>query len=263
MEKVFCLFRSLPILILVVCVLIASAPIVESISSEAEKVGWAKALQPWQAFIGISVALAAACIAWVNASRSINHAAFLERKRRSKKYAGLRATLPLALSAVSDYATQCDAALEVLHNECDEGLLPAKGYVIPSLPSLPSEAVAHFSELIEYSDDVNVNLIEKIISRIQVHQSRLRDILKLQDCDGSSITKRWLAENIVHGAVIYASAESAYEYARKEIDTLAKDVTWDQVRVAIRHLRLTDDEESLADVYDLINLREKSSNGPR
>jgi hypothetical protein len=224
------------------------------------------AIQPWQTLIGsvlaITAAFVATLIAWKNVSRQIGHAEELEKQRRSRKQAALRSVLPLSLSAISDYAQHTTRALHNLLNQCVDEALPRNGVQVTPFPDVPSDTVETLVEFIEYSDTLNVQLFENLLSRIQVLSARMRDLLSDINVENGVqvITSNWIETNIIHAASVYAGAAQAYDYARRRSNELPNDVSWDNVRQALRNMRLYDDD--VPRIYETIDRLAQQSGGP-
>jgi hypothetical protein len=224
------------------------------------------AIQPWQALIGSVVAIIAAfvasLIAWKNVSRQIGHTEKLEKQRRSRKQSALRSVLPLSLSAISDYAERTTRALHDLLNQCVDEALPRHGVRVTPFPDVPSDTVQTLLEFIEYSDTLNVQLFEYLLSRIQVLSARMRDLLSDINVENGErvIMSNWIEANIIHAASVYAGAARAYDYARRRNNELPNDVSWDNVRQALRNMRLYDDD--VPRIYETIDRLAQQSDGP-
>jgi hypothetical protein len=105
----------------------------------------------WQTLIAAFIAIIAACIAWWNTTRQIHNTAELERLRRSRKQAALRAVLPLALSEITNYAAQTSYMLRgllvsIMANRSAPIVIPGDPAERPQLPSSTIEVIADFIE---------------------------------------------------------------------------------------------------------------------
>jgi hypothetical protein len=223
-------------------------------------------ISKWQTLIAATVASCvasiAAYIAFQNTTRSLNHAEELEKRRRNRKHAALRAVLPLALAQVQDYAERSAHALTRLISECDGETLPAKTAPESIVQPLPSETLATLADFIEYSDTVDVGVIEATVAWIQIHHSRIRGLVE-DNRDPSStriVLQTEIDGNIVDAASIYAGAAAVYEYARRQRSQIPPTLSWDAVRSALRNMRLWEDE--FPRLWDALKRREGLSAGP-
>jgi len=224
--------------------------------------GFSAWLQKWQTLAAALVASAAAYIAFRNTSRTLNHSEKLEKNRRNRKHAAVRAVLPLALAQVTGCAERSAHALNALMLKCVGESLPAKSAPDDIVEPLPPDTLKTLAELIEYSDTVDVGIIEATVARIQIHDSRMRSLFQdNHDLSGSRIVLRTEIEGrIIDAASIYAGAAAAFDYARRRQGLLPGVLSWDAVRAALRNMRLWDDEYPR--LYEALSSRAALSEGP-
>jgi hypothetical protein len=183
--------------------------------------GVATWIHQWQTLIAATVASLvasiAALIAFQNTSRSLTHAQALENNRRKRKHAAVRAVLPLALAQANTYAEQSARTLNNLMSACVEELLPSGVAPKKLQQQLPSETLEMFAEFIEYSDDVDVSLLETLVAHIQIHDSRLHGLV--QDNNDSEeancIVQNEIEGLILDAASLYAGVAALFDYARR------------------------------------------------
>ena len=223
--------------------------------------GVAKWIRDWQTLIGATIALGAAYIAFSNARLTLAQTRSLETHRRERKHASLRATLPLALSQIGNYGEETAKALEKLIGACRNEALPdgtIKTFAF--LKPVPSEALKSISEFIEYSDNVNTDVLASTIALIQIHNSRLHAMVR--DNDNASNTRIITRSNIegciIDAATISAGAASAFNYVRRRSDELPSELLWDAVGGALRNLGFWDDQHPR--LFE--NIDRRQSRGP-
>jgi hypothetical protein len=223
-------------------------------------------LHNWQPLVGATVALIAALIAvyfgYRNTTRSLDHAGKLETRRRRRKHAAVRAVLPLALAQVLDYAERSARALDELLNACDGEELPSNTAPETLAQPLPSETLKALADFIEYSDDVDVSVVEATVAWIQIHDSRLRGLVEdNHDPSGTRMVLRTgIMARIIDAASIYAGAAAVFEYARRQREQLPRILTWDAVTHALRNMHFFDDE--YPGLHEMLARREALSAGP-
>jgi hypothetical protein len=224
--------------------------------------GVATWLQSWQTLAGACVASIAALIAVLNTTRSLRHAENLEKHRRSRKHAALRAMLPLALAQLSTYAERSARALDQLVSKCIDEKLPAMTADESLIQSLPSETLKIFADFIEYADRLNVGIMESTVATIQIFDSRVRSLVESNRSadDGQLVLRINLENYIIDAASIYAGAACHYDYARRREQELPNILTWDAVKKALRNMRLYDDGNPR--LYAAITRGEGLSAGP-
>jgi hypothetical protein len=140
--------------------------------------GFAAWLQSWQTLLAATVASVAAYIAFQNTSRTLAHAESLETNRRKRKHAAVRAVLPIALSQVNGYAEKPAKALSALVEKCEGDELPVGSAKDSLIEPLPPETLKILADFIEFTDAGNLEVLESTLARIQIHDARLRGLLK-------------------------------------------------------------------------------------
>jgi hypothetical protein len=223
-------------------------------------VGFWAGLQQWQTLVGAMVAIGAAIIAFANTTRTLRKTKQLEYDRRNRRHSALRAMLPLALAKVSDYAQQSAYALNELVNRCDTNeALPAGRISRSFIQPLPSDTLKALADFIEYSDRIDSSIIESTVAWIQIHDSRLHDLLK-RNSEAGGVVRSHLESRIIDAAAIYAGAGAVYDYARRRQTELPHTITWEAVRAALRNMNFWD--EKFPQLYDDVQRRERLSAGP-
>jgi hypothetical protein len=226
-------------------------------------VSWLQAWQPLiAASIASTVASIAAYIAFSNTSRSLRHAEHLEQNRRYRKHAATRAVLPLALSQVTGYAERSARALDELVARCIDEELPSMTAPENLVQPLPSETLKTLGEFIEYSDALDVNILEATVAAIQIHDSRLRDLIEVnRDPSGDGVVHQTQIESyMIDAASIFAGASANYDYARRRQSQLPAQLLWDKVINALTNMRYWDEERPR--LYAEIERRKKLVEGP-
>jgi hypothetical protein len=170
--------------------------------------------------------------------------------------------LPLALAQVTGYAERSAHALNELVGKCVDEALPAEAVPANIVEPLPSDTLKTLAEFIEYSDAVDVGVIEATVAWIQIHDSRMRSMVQdNHDPSESHIIVRMEIEGrIIDAASIYAGAAAAFDYARRRQALLPEELSWDAVGAALRNMRFWDEEHPR--LYEALARRATLSNGP-
>jgi hypothetical protein len=218
-------------------------------------------IEPWQSLMGAMVALCAAGIAVWNTTRSLRNAEKLELQRRLQKKVSLRAVLPLALSEISGYAITNGETLSGLYNACVNGVLVHAGLSVPTFGGVPSDVIAAFANFIEYSDNLDVQLLVRLLRRIQVHQARTRSLADNIRRQHGSTGAYQIQLLMIDCAAIYAGAAVAFDYARGEEEVLPKDIIWKNVRSGLNNMGLW--KAQMPSVHQIIDRLEVKSEGPK
>jgi hypothetical protein len=200
--------------------------------------GFAGWLRQWQTLVASTVALIAAAVAFHNTTRTLRQGAELEATRRQRKHAALRAVLPLALSQVANYAEGSARALDKLVSLCLEQKfphLPEKAAPESLIEPLPSDTLKTLTEFIEYSDTVDVRLLQDTIVWIQIHNSRVRRMVQSNHDPSSSrvVDSKEIMSHVVDAAKIYAAADAMILYSRRQEESLPRTVSWRQIESAL------------------------------
>lgn len=223
-------------------------------------------LKEWQPLIAATVASIvasiAAYVAFGNTSRTIANNEVLEARRRTRKHAALRAMLPLALAKITDYAERSAHALQELLGQCVNQTLPAMSAREDLAQPLPTDALKSLADFIEYSDQLEVRVLESTVAWIQIHDARIRGLVKnnLDPTGAHLVLRLQIQGGIIDAASIYAGAACTYDYARRREELIPSILSWEAVRGALRNMRYWDDQ--YPDLYVIIAGREQASAGP-
>jgi hypothetical protein len=224
--------------------------------------GFVAWLQSWQTLIAAFVAILAAGIAFHNTTRSLRDGERLEMRRRRRKHAALRAVLPLALAQLTDYAERSTHALDDLLHRCTGGQLPPNTAPQNLTQQLPSAALKTLTDFIEYSDEADVWILEVTVAWIQIHESRLRGLVRdnHNPANRRVILPTEIEARLIDAASIYAGAAVVFDYARRLQEQMPSHVSWDSVRSALRNMQFWDDQ--YPNLYAILEEREKHTAGP-
>lgn len=214
-------------------------------------------LLKWQTLASATVAVIAAYIAFNNTSRSLRQAQELETHRRSRKHAALRAVLSHALAQVIDYAERSANALDDLVHACVGETLPPITAPQSLVQPLPSETLRTMADFIEYSDTVDVGVVEATVAWIEIHDARLRALVETNRDPLRIVQRTAIMGGIIDAASIYAGAATIFQYARRQQEQLPGTVLWQAVREALIVMHLWNDE-----LEALITQRERRTAGP-
>lgn len=158
-------------------------------------------------------------------------------REREAKLRAARATLPVTLSAVCEYAKSAAQILNAAWPTAAR-LYPDNSdhRVIADVRPFPNEVLESLERVVEYSDNEDVaERIESILREAQVFVSRTRPLL-----DGQLINNDWLATHIVQAAALHARAESLFLYARRKRPSTSGDL-WDRTIAALNIMQIYND----------------------
>jgi hypothetical protein len=155
-----------------------------------------------------------------------------EDERRRRRHEAVRATLPFALSQVSEYAEQVARCVEPLVNSTDESVdFHARKSL--KLPNLPDEVLKHLTDAIEASPSARArSTMADMIRDLQILQSRSRSFLRDEP---SMIVVRANVENLIAlCAEVYAGTSILFGYARRQTECVKLSDFDNEARTALK-----------------------------
>jgi len=155
--------------------------------------------------------------------------------------------MPAALSALVDYATACLKFLDQFQRD-EYGLVAPPPGISP--PSVPAEAMLTLRECIQFGDYAVAEVIADMISKIQIQQARLVDILRFAKEHGGIITLANIDTYVVDALEVIARASKLFPYARRDLNARLETPTPDDIRQAARVRGI---DERREDVYAQID----------
>jgi hypothetical protein len=177
---------------------------VPAISAEAE--AW---LYKWQTLLSGGLALLAAIVTIVVIVGQIQQTGTIETNRRRRKLRAARATLPMALAAVCDYAEGCVRDLISLM-PVDEERVVAR---LPARPELPADIIPTFEKCIEFADEPEASHLIGLLRRLQIQYSRLADAGEMRE--DRLLLRLNIETYIVDGAEVHFRASSLFAFSRE------------------------------------------------
>jgi hypothetical protein len=216
----------------------------------------------WQTSISAAIALIAASLAVWNTTRTLRKSEELEAERRARKFAAVRASLPLSLSQIADYGSESIRFWKDLRKQCGtDGSILHSAVLVPEIPKMAGDVVKSFAEFIEFAPKrFSTDLIQNLLMRTQIHQSRLSYMISdLKKADEYSYYHE-IDTNMLHAAYVHAGAGAAFDFSRRRIDTLKPDIDWDDVATSLRLNNVY--ESNFPTVVRLLNLYANSSPHP-
>lgn len=174
-------------------------------------------LKDWQTLVAGGLAIVAAFIGGHFIMVQVRLAERQENDRRARAYAAARATMPLALSSISEYALACGRTLRVLHMQAAEETIPHQTAAV-QFPTLPVEVISDFQNLIATTVDPAVGeVFARLLASLQVQAARLRSVQSNLAPDAPSavmVVSAELEDRILDAAGLFARAGALFEFAR-------------------------------------------------
>lgn len=208
----------------------------------------------WQTLVGGILAIFAALLGSLLLYRQINQADVLERRRAERRFAAIRATLPLVLKEICEFAKRMlDELVRARGTRPDISVGPVSENYDP--PEIALHLVGSLQEIIEATDrQWIVNWICEIIREIQILSSRSRSLQDANDMMYNSSVPSNIDEYIVQAARLHVLTSSLYPFARGEADEHPDPISWDAVSsyLFFRHI----EREEFPGVYSVIQSRD-------
>jgi hypothetical protein len=215
--------------------------IAQRCSDWACAVAW---LDHWQTLVGAAIAIPFAALA-------ILFPVLQEANRRRRHFAAMRASMPLRLSLVCDYATDMMHALGgILRGPHDDGSVAE--------PEIPPGLVDGLETTIESLQNQRaISRLSDIIVEMQMLNSRLK-----------APTRLHRDALLLQAAIIWAQAASLFEFARRQTDWVSREVKWEDVKLALTIAQIYEgSHQSTHDYVTSLSTRKKVSDpwdsGPR
>ena len=197
-------------------------------------------LERWQTLVAGLLAIAAAFVGGTYIEKEISAARELEANRNRRKFAAVRATLPLTLSAVTEYSRRSASALRSIHAHARGNAIP-HGTPLPDFPDLPIAAVSEIKETIEYADEDLYGALADLLGELQVHQSRTSHLQRnLRERANHVVMAANIEDDIIDAAEIFARAAALFDFARRENDGVSLEITAAAVVSALNQLDCRD-----------------------
>ncbi|MFC5422353.1 hypothetical protein ACFPOB_22555 [Bosea eneae] len=172
-----------------------------------------KTLFDWQTLIGALTALLAAFIGAVFIHRQIRTAWLIEEDKRVRKLLAARSVLPVALSALTDYAIECGKRLRRLLTHT--GSPPSANLL--RFPPLPTELIPLFKEIVENAPAEHTVSFRAVVSELQVLNANLSGLRRPSD-----LAPLNLSSYAARCAYLHALSDMLFPYARFEHDHPAR-----------------------------------------
>ncbi len=201
-------------------------------------------LKEWQDLIAGTMALAAAGLGGIFLQAQIRASEKQETRRRLARFTAARATLPLTLSAVTEYASTCAKAYGTIYqHRTERGISNNIGF--PHFPELPFESVQEFRALIEHGDEIVGEPIKKLLSLMQIHRARVKGLIAWYQGQSSVtiVTTGNIEEAILMSIEIHARAALLYSFGRFLSDDAARPLTSDRILAGLDEMNFFQAQE--------------------
>ena len=159
--------------------------------------------EEWQTLIAAVFATAAAIATIVLINMQINEGRRLEEERRERECRAARSVLPLALSLITQYGTNCMRAANLPNEQRLEAFRD------PRTQAIDDDIIEPFKECVRYADDDAAKAIFKLLSWLQIQNARFRGYANQR-----RISDRDAIEAVLDAAKLNARATNLFWYGR-------------------------------------------------
>ena len=164
--------------------------------------------------------------------KQIQQADRFSKKQEETRRAVASATLPFALTELSDYAHRCIDDLVVIHGKCVAGALPTT-VTIDQFPSIPIAVIAQIREMLEAADEQERVALSTLLASLQIQQSRIAGLARDHLRAGHIVLTLNIERYILDAGEIYARTASMYRFARGAEERIPDRVLKKQIASAI------------------------------
>jgi hypothetical protein len=223
------MYYASAILLVVAIHIVAAAPFTLNVGT------W---LYDWQTLLTGFLALLGAWLTIDKINDQISQIDRIERKRLSRENQAVRATLPLTLSAICEWASGMAIELNRAGLEMhDNGERMLGDSFAP--PDLLFASIPEIQQIIRSTDDSTV--VKPLCDIIREMQTLWARCDSLRESERGIVRVGILAEidnRIIQAGKIYALAGSLFEYSRGASESGPQEVTWDLVTQFLMRLRI-------------------------
>jgi hypothetical protein len=168
-------------------------------------------LYRWQTLVAGLIAVAAALVGGAFVFNQTRESRRQHETLLARRHAAARSVLPLALSGLVDYAEEAAHALESLRSTAVGHRVRGHAGTTFTVPSFESVSIERLRETIESASDEVGDRIARVISDVQVLDSRLRGFpTKLRPGSSSIIATCNINDYSLNAANIYARCSDLF-----------------------------------------------------
>ncbi|HWQ86362.1 hypothetical protein [Brevundimonas sp.] len=200
-------------------------------------------VRDWETIFAGALALAAALIAAVFIQRQIRQV----EDRRERRYLAVRATMPLTLSRLCNYADACvQLLLPFSRKKANGGHFEDVAAPAFELPAVPADIITDLRDMIEACSPEQACPLVELLKVLQVQMSRLRSLhADLAGPKRKIVGDSYFLMVMLDSADLYARASNLFDFARAEDWTtegrFAEHLSASEIRSALFSMSVRDD----------------------
>jgi len=238
----------------------SSVPVEIHAVVEQPSQGFWQVAKDWQGLEGGVFAVVAAVLGGLFIWRQTLTNKRIETDRLTRQLRARRATLPLTLSVLLDWADECGAVLLRAYQQA-EAHAKISTVSLERLPGLPTDAAPTLERFVEAANDDGAAAVANLLRDIQVFWARMLGAGFVDGAkDARSVYAEDLRSHLIGISTIAARVASLFDYSRRRAEVTPADPSWTQVRTALNLMGA--DKDIQPKLYQLLDEREARGVGP-
>lgn len=194
---------------------------------------WTYVHSVWNNWQSLNVGM----LAFLSSTIALNISRYNAEKKRQREFVAARAFLPDALSQLAGYLRNCaeivSEAWPRVSNQADRCRTP----LAATMPNLPEGYRETFSRCIERADSGVGEHLANILTKLQVHHSRFRELHASFNEDARLVhIPASFVSYIYRLGELQALVNNTFDFARGETDSIPGKPDWDDYISAYRNL---------------------------
>lgn len=186
-------------------------------------------LYKWQTLVAGLLALLGAIATVAIINKQISQVDKLAAAARYRELLAARCMLPVTLSRICEYATQCVEVLKPFYVADEDAELVRGAF---DAPPIPRDDLSSLQACIRHGDTELQNAIADLLSEIQVQSARLRGFSSAMREGGQLMHGHEVIEFVSDSLEIYARASNLFDYARRRNEVIGPSPSGEDMRNA-------------------------------
>jgi hypothetical protein len=190
----------------------------------------------WDRWQGLNVGM----LAFISSLVAFNISSYNANNQRKREFQAAKAFLPAALSELCSYF-KSSAQVFISGWESNQANMPEL-----SAPNLPEGYKQIFSECIKHAAPEVGDYLSKILSGLQVHDSRMKEFVHQfsnRNCD--DLDRHNLISYFYSLAELQALVNQLFDFARGEANFDVSSLKWEEFACALRNMEISYEDISI------------------
>ncbi|MFZ3016885.1 MAG: hypothetical protein WA056_00345 [Gallionella sp.] len=216
--------------LLLICLYLICMHIAPWISGRGD---WGYVQNIWERWQSLNVGI----LAFISSLVALNISRFNEKKQRERNFVAARAFLPEALSELTGYFKSSASVLKEAWHRTKEGTVRDGTPLETAMPALPERYKEIFSRCIGLAEPDVGEYLAKILMRLQVHHSRLNELVNSFDGKGdTTFVPGNIRSYLYRLAELQALTSRTFPFARGMEELNCRALVWDDYSNAFGNL---------------------------